>query len=267
MTLNGNQISKDKFDILIYQQNVINTYLYFIKENLSLIRRLLNQKQKYLQPYDPNKKEILYKARAKHLQVMILLGSIAEHLTKIILLKRGFIINKTDNCQGYTNSMNNKFSDDFMKKLKKFNKIINPSQKEINKIYLEAKKDIGCNFSSETLKFFDCIKLLLKSNSTYHKKFLYYVKRYKIDKKYQLTDSKGKRYLKKFDNLNKHNCLNVIREMRNNYIHIANARYENQGVYWYMYNYLLCLAKEEFPSYFKCIQLIGNDEIKNLFKK
>ena len=117
-------------ELLIYQQNVIDTYLYFLKDNLGLIRNIDEEKRKLSKSYDPNKKWELYPPRAKHLQIMSLIGLTAEHLIKIILLKRGFVLN--------TGDFEANFTQDFMQVLIKANKQELTTQRE-DELYEKAK--------------------------------------------------------------------------------------------------------------------------------
>lgn len=54
--------------------------------------------------------------------------------------------------------------------------------------------------------------------------------------------------------------------MRNNYIHLADAHGETQGIVWYMFNFCLWIAKKEYPTEFSELNYIGNDEIKAKFE-
>jgi len=60
-------------------------------------------------------------------------------------------------------------------------------------------------------------------------------------------------------------CLSLIQKIRNNYVHKVEAFEEMNGVIWYVYNYIIWLAKKEFPNQFSEYKLIGNEEIKKLF--
>jgi hypothetical protein len=274
MKLKQWEISKDKFDILLYQPIVVDTYIALIKENLKLVKILLNKK---VVSYNQGQKQKFYQSRAYHLQKMNLIGSTAEHLVKLILLKRNFIINKTDRCvgldrkngvfTGLNKMLSNKFSQKYTMKLDKLNKISQLTQSKLNKIYYDAKKDISSNFSSETFKFHECIKLFHASNKSLKEGYLSFIQKYKIDKTPALVGTKGKRYLKKYSYINKHNCLDIIRESRNAYIHLANAKSENNGLKWYMVNYLITLTREEYPQHFNNVKLVGSKDIRELFKK
>ncbi len=60
-------------------------------------------------------------------------------------------------------------------------------------------------------------------------------------------------------------CINVIRKMRNNYIHAPDPLSEMNGIIWYLFNFLIWLSNKEFKDYFNDFNYIGNNEIKSLF--
>ncbi|MBA7552651.1 hypothetical protein ES705_45221 [subsurface metagenome] len=53
-----------------------------------------------------------------------------------------------------------------------------------------------------------------------------------------------------FKEIDKNSALDIIREMRNNYIHVAGAHFEKQGIIYYLYNFLLYLCVKEFKRFF-----------------
>lgn len=61
-------------------------------------------------------------------------------------------------------------------------------------------------------------------------------------------------------------CINLIQKVRNNYLHKADAHGESNGVIWYIYNFIVWLAKKEFNSDFAKFKYIGNKEIIDLFQ-
>lgn len=237
--------STNKFELVIYQSSIRDTYLYFIKEDLNLIKILLNQKKQLRQPFNPNRVSSLFKSRAKHLQIMTLLGATTEHLVKLILIKNGFIINKR--------CTKRKLGHSFLVKLDQYNQISHPSRRQVSEIYLLA-KNYARQYSKYTFEFAKCIRKVNSSNN--------------IPKPNSSPFIIGQtsRYLSRYRQINKSNCLSVIRHMRNSYTHLADAQSEVQGIVWYMYDYILCLAKKEFPNYFSRMHLIGNREIKQLFR-
>lgn len=61
-------------------------------------------------------------------------------------------------------------------------------------------------------------------------------------------------------------CISLIQKIRNNYLHKADSHGEWNGIIWYVYNFIIWLAKKEFNDHFFKYKLMGNDEIKRLFK-
>lgn len=194
------------------------TYLFLVKENLNLVRKLLSKNK--TEPYDPQHPEVLYKGRANHLQVMTLLGTTAEHLIKIIISKRGYVINE-----------------------------IKCVKEEVNKKKVTYHKNL--------IPFYSAIKIFKDSNSSnyFNKIGSYYV---------DYGDPKRK-YLNKYSQITPQNCLNILRDIRNHYLHKADPQSEQQGIIWYCFNFLVWLANKEFPDFFKSNKFVGSKEIIKLF--
>lgn len=237
-------------ELLIYQQNVIDTYLYFIKENLSLIRSIYEEKGKLFEPYNSKQKWKFYTSRAKHLQIMTLIGLTTEHLIKIILLKRGFVLNISE--------IDAKFQESFMHGLEQKNKT-EVSQEEMNSLHSKAKDNLNISFKKNLKNFDACIALFDKSNTPG-----YYtpVRTYVLNPYPGVYD--GDSYLG-YKQIKPEETLRVIQRMRNSYLHSAEAKYEQQGVVWYLFNFLVWLCKKEYPDFFKDETMIGSEKDKGLF--
>lgn len=61
-------------------------------------------------------------------------------------------------------------------------------------------------------------------------------------------------------------CISLIQKIRNNYLHKADSHGEWNGIIWYVYNFIIWLAKKEFRDHFFKYKLMGNDDIKKLFR-
>lgn len=228
-------------DLLIYQPNVINTYLHFIKENLILIKNIYNKK-------DP---ENLYSSRAKHIQMMTLLGLTTEHLIKLILLKRGFVLN--------TSNIGAEFHKDFMTELYlKKEKGLN--QTELDELYTKSKENMEITFKKNLKSFDECLSLFKKSNLD---KYYGGLGTYVLNPHPDVYD--GDDYLG-FKEIKPEETLKVIQQMRNTYLHRVEAQKEQQGVVWYLFNFLVWLAIKEYPEFFKDAEFIGSDDNKRLFQ-
>jgi len=239
---------------IIYTRQIKEDYLYYIKENFALIRRLFKE-NKNCPPYNEDKTskehKLFYQCRAKHFQYMAIMGMNAEHILKIILLKKGYIINK-----GFSGK---KFTGSFLKKIKTFEETnfenVSQEQKVLDSLYDEAQKFIT---KLETISFGECIKLFKNSvkedkdyfNSTKKLPLNIPKKKIWVDGMY-LESYHGPIYdYFGFKEIDVNNALDVIRHMRNNYIHIAGAKGEQEGIIHYLYNFLLYLCVKEFKSFF-----------------
>lgn len=240
---------------IIYQKQTKSTYLYFIKENFALIKKLLEEK-KNCTPYNSDEEsegyKIFYQCRAKHIQAMTFMGINAEHILKIILLKNGFIINK-----GISKE---KYSESFLKKLDTYNKNENNKlQKDLDYLYEEASRDIKREYEFNTISFGKCIKLfkkIIKKNKDYYDSMGKYplnppIEKINVDGMILETYPGPKQDYFGYTEINPSNVLDVIRNMRNSYAHLVNAHFEQRGVIYYLYDFLLYLCVKEFKDYFK----------------
>ena len=218
--------------------------MFFIKENLNLIRTIYTQTQKNIVANSESNSN-LFENRAKHLQVMTLIGLTSEHLVKIILLKRGFILN--------TLAFESKFHEGFMHQLKNKNQNYTDGN-QIADSYLNAEKDMKITISKTLIKFDYCIKLFNKSNSP---DYYSSIKTYELNPKPR--NYNGDSYLgyKKIEPVK---ILRVIQKMPNSYLHLAEAQAEQNGVIWYLFNFLVWLCKKEYPEFFEKETTLDNND-------
>ncbi len=207
----------------MHQIDQQETYIFLVKENIALVKKLIDEFKKEITPFDPNNTGPFYRSRARHLQTMALLGLTCEHLIKLIILKRGYSINEVD----YIKNADKK-----------------PKIKYIDK----------------TISFEKAIKLFKKSNPDNYFDGLkvYDFNPHDIEYEYSYLGYKK---------IDPKTCLSLIQKIRNNYIHKANSHGEMNGIIWYVFNYILWLAKEEFNQQFETEEFIGNKEIIELFTK
>ena len=233
-------------ELLIYQQNTIKTYLYFIRENLATIRKFYEEKIEYLKK-SLEDRNLLYKARARHLQIMSLIGITTEHLMKLILLKRGLILNTVKPLR---------FTQEYMDALHEYNNNT-PSQEKLDLLYDEADKHSTTDFSERLISFEDCYKLFQESNDE-----IYFngIGDLRLNENFEEYSYLG------YTKMTGDTCLKIIQRMRNSYIHRAEAKSEMNGITWYMYNFLVWITKKEFSDFFKDESFIGTDENKALFQ-
>jgi len=207
-------------------EDIEETYIAFIKQNFILIKKLINESQKDSTPYDPVNKTIFLKGRSKHLQTMSLIGLTSENLTKLIVSKRGYVLNKIFFIKSFTKE--------------KLEKIV---------------------YESRLIEFRKAVELFNKSNPP---NYYSLIKSYVMNPYPDIYD-KYSYFNRKIIEPNK--CLDLLIEVRNSYLHFANPHSEQNGIIWYLFNFLIWLTKKEFPEEFKKFNFIGSKESKKLFKK
>ena len=243
----------DKIAIL-YTKQIKEDYLYYIKENFSLMRKLFEE-GKNCPPYNEDETsrehKLFYRCRVKHFQMMTILGMNAEHILKIILLKNRYIIN--------IGSSEEQFEESFLKKIEIFEETnfddISQEQKAFNNLYNEAEQLIS---DKRTISFYKCIELFkkcIKNDKEYFtsiKKYSFNTPKKKIfvDGMFLESDPGPAYDYLGYNDIGPNNALDIIRKMRNNYIHVANAHSEQEGIIHYLYNFLLYLCVKEFKSFF-----------------
>ena len=237
-------------DLIIYQKQVIDTYLFFIKENLKLINKLANEEKDLQDKLDEGlDSSILLISRAKHLQIMSLIGLNAEHLIKLILLKRGFVLNKTN--------YEAKFNDEFLKEIEISNKKNTITQADMDSLYLKSQDNVQIKADFQLLDFEDAKQIFTKSSgSTYFNGLQKYIINPRDDSEYNYFGVKE---------IVPERCFELIQRVRNSYLHKAEAKKEQNGVRWYFMNFLIWISKKEYPDFFKDIDFIGSRENKALF--
>lgn len=236
--------------ILIYQQNVKDTYLYFIKDTLSLIKTINNDRNGHIEPYNPARKERLYLAKAKHIQMMTLLGLTAEHLVKIVLLKRGYILNTKQEA---------KFPKELMELLEKENEK-GLTQESLDMLYKKAQSSIPIKVNKNLMCFDKCINLFNMSNT---EDYYSSIGTYSLSSEEEGDD---KEEYFGYQQISPSDAFRVIQQMRNSYIHLSEAQEEQNGVVWYLYNFEVWLCKREYPDFFTEVDYIGSEYIKKMFK-
>lgn len=252
--------------LIIYQKQTKSTYLYFIKENFALIKKILEEK-KNCPPYNSDEEsegyKIFYQCRAKHIQAMTLIGINAEHILKIILLKNGFIINE--------GVFEEKYSESFSKKLDTYNKNENNKlQKDSDYLYEEASRDIKREYKINTISFDKCIKLfkkIIKENKDYYDSIGKYllnppIKKIYVDGMLLETYPGPKQDYFGYEEIDPNNALDIIRLMRNSYVHLVDAHFEQRGVIYYLYDFLLYLCVKEFKNYFKDEKYLYEEKVQ-----
>jgi len=256
----------DEKTAILFTKQTKEDYLYYIKENFSLMRKLFEE-GKNCPPYNDDETsrehKLFCRCRAKHFQMMTILGMNSEHILKIILLKNGYIINK--------NSSEELFRESFLKKIEILEKTsfddIFQEQEAFNNLYNDVEQLIN---DRRTISFYECIELF-KKYSKNDKEYFTSIKKYSLNTPKEkifvdgmsLESDPGPTYeYLGFKEIDPNNVLDIIREMRNNYIHIANAHSEQQGIIHYLYNFLLYLCVKEFKSFFRDEKYLSETKVQ-----
>jgi len=205
-----------------HQISTQDTYIHLIKENISLIKKLIEDSKKEIIPFNPSNTAPFYKSRARHLQTMGLVGITCEQLLKLIILTRGYSIYEVDHVKN-----------------------------------VDDKSEI--KYSEKTISYDKAANLFLRSNpeNYFEGTKVYEFNTHDIDYEYSYLGYKK---------VDPRTCISLIQKIRNNYLHKADSHGEWNGIIWYVYNFLIWLAKKEFPNHFSEFEFIGSEEIKRLFK-
>lgn len=149
------------------------TNLQLIKENLLLVKRLINHSRKNTTPFDPNNTTTFYKGRAKHLQTMALLGITMEYLLKLIVSKRGYSILEIDSVKNINKNIEIKYTEktiSYEKSVSLFKKSNPENYFENAKVYEFNTDDTGYQYSYFGYKRIDpetCVTLIQKIRNNY----------------------------------------------------------------------------------------------------
>lgn len=213
------------------RKTFLHTLVVFLKD----IKRLEKERKRYSEKYveNPSMDNVaLFFSRAKHMEQMLLIGISAEYLLKAVLLKYNFLINKTNFSQ---------FSKEFSSKLEELNKSgysTTPSQiSEVEKLamdnYYQMPRD-------DTLSFEECKQVFFKKifNANYFP-----------DKSYPITNPDTRVFYGK--TITYKNAWEILQKIRNNYGHVPEAKSEENGILPFLYDFLVYVAKKEFPEHFK----------------
>ena len=120
-------------------------------------------------------------------------------------------------------------------------------------------KNTKAKYVDKTISFEKSASLFKKSNPE---------KYYKKTKVYEFnTNAIGYQYsYLGYKRIDPGTCVTLIQKIRNNYLHKVDSHGEWNGIIWYVYNFIVWLAKKEFKDSFLRFRLTGNTEIKNLFQ-
>jgi len=210
------------------------------------IRRLIQELQTEIQNYHRNPflliNPALFKARAKAIELSVLLGVAGEHLLKAILLKNGFILNRE-----VRNLATKKFPQNLLDRINQLGD--RQDQREIEAIYLSATAFMG-QVSGDTISFAECIPLfnthIVRPARNYFATL--------PNRRYNVANQETRDFFGR--TIDTTNAFYKIKKMRNNYVHLPNPMYEERGIVPFLYNFLVFVSRKEFPIEMANLQAI-----------
>jgi len=170
----------------------------------------------------------LFKARGKFIESSVLLGTAAEYLLKGALIKRGLIVNKPAPTGTF-------FPNGTLQQLQR----LDITDAEINTISENIERQF--NLNQRTFGFTGCVNLFQShiTGANYFDKLK--------PNSYTVSNSET---VRSFGNVvDPTNAFSKVEILRNNYAHVAQAMYEERGLTTFLFNFVLYVAKQEFPSY------------------
>lgn len=218
--------------------NVMRTLKFSILVLMEDTRRLFQEQNSQIENYHQNPQLLvnpaLFRARAKGIELLLLLGVTGEHLLKAILLKNGFVLNEE-----VRRLAAKRFPQALLDQIGQLGSSQN--QQQLDAIYNSASAYLG-QVSGNTISFADCIKQfnadIVQSYRTYFSGL--------SNRTYHVTNKETQKFFKK--TIYTSNALIQIKKIRNNYAHLPDRMYEETRLVKYLYNFLVFIAKKEFPT-------------------
>lgn len=209
----------------------IRTFLKDFERLASEQRQLFDSYVKNATPRNPD----LYLSRAKHIEECLLLGVTAEFLLKAVLLKHSYVLNLE------IAQRQKRFDPDFFKRIMDFNSKDPMNNKEYKSIQDEAERVMG-KASGKTVDFKNCILIFMKDivDANYFSRI--------SKEKYDVANKETQEIYGK--TIDTSDALWKIKLLRDNYAHIPDPMYEERGLLPYLYDFLVYIAKKEFPKDF-----------------
>ena len=223
---------------LFFNRGTKKTFLYTIRIFLRDIRALELERKKFDRRYIKNpvfENPNIFYSRAKHVEQMLILGIASEYLLKAVLLKHNFVINKSSVF---------KFSSKFSEKLEQLNesgyKTTGEQIKGVEKLSLE---NFNFKLQNDTLGFEECKQIFNKEIAG---------PKYFPNQEYLITNPETQEFYGK--KLEYAKAWSVLQKIRNNYGHVPDSKYEENGILPFLYDFLIYVAKKEFPLVFKNVK-------------
>lgn len=218
--------------------NMMRTLKFCVIVMMQDIRRLFQEERTEIWSYQQNPFPLtnpaLFRAKAKGIELLLLLGVTGEHLLKAILLKNGFILNE---------EVRRMATQEFPQNL--FNRITrlenSQNQHQLSAIYNSPENHLG-QVSGKTISFAECIQRfnthIVGSSRRYYSSL--------PNKRYTVTNQQTMNFFGKL--IDTSNALVKIKKIRNNYAHLPDRMYKKTQLIRFMYNFVVFIAKTEFTT-------------------
>ena len=218
--------------------NMMRTLKFSILVIMRDIRRLFQEQQAEIQNYFQNPLPLvnpaLFRARAKSIELLLLLGVTGEHLLKAVLLNHGFILNKE--VRGMATQQ---FPQNLLTMIRQLGNSQN--QQQLEAIYRRASAFLG-QVSGNTISFAECIRIF---NTQIVRSFRVYFRNLP-NRRYNVTNQETRNFFGR--TISAANALAKIKKIRNNYAHLPDRMYEERELVRFLYNFLVFIARTEFPT-------------------
>lgn len=218
-----------------------------VRTFLEDFRRLTSEQKEWYMSFvkspDPNN-PALYLSRAKLIEECLLLGVSAEFLLKAILLKNSYVLN-IEMVQ-----KQKKFDAKFFQRILDFNSKTPYDKDEREAIWTHAEKIMG-KVSGKTIDFKTCILIFMKE-IVYGDYFLGIP-----CSKYDVANKETQEIYGK--SIDTSDALWKIKLLRDNYAHIPDPMYEERGLLPFLHDFLLFVAKKEFPDEFSSVEFLSSN--------
>lgn len=221
--------------IFIPIRETLNSFLFSLRIFMGDIKRLKLEEEEESANYRSNLQPdnvARFKAKGKFIEQCILLGTSAEYLLKVILLKNYYIINDVRGGE--------KFDQILIDKIEKYN-MGTQTQTELDAIFIMASENLG-QPTNKTISLGRCIEIFRADIATDEQ--TYFSGLSNIE--YNVTNPETRGFYGEIINLS--NALEKIKDLRNNYVHCAETMYEERGIFKFLFNFLLFIAKKEFSD-------------------
>jgi hypothetical protein len=170
----------------------------------------------------------LFKARGKFIESSVLLGTAAEYLLKGTLIKHGFIVNRNA-------PTGRVLPNATLQQLQR----LDITETEMKTISESIERQFKLN--ERTFDFTSCVNMFQShiAGANYFDKL--------TPDSYTVSNPETTHSFGSVVDLT--NAFSKVEILRNNYAHVAQAMYEERGLTTFLFNFVLYVAQQEFPSY------------------